>query len=87
MAIQGMFCELNNELSSPPGVAESERFASDQKSTPIHRGPATYRIYKELRRVIRRAGHKLGGDALNHARGGLNEPVPLAADLPPYRRR
>lgn len=87
MAIQGMFCELNNELSSPPGVAESERFASDQKSTPIHRGPATYRIYKELRRVIRRAGHKLGGDALNHARGGLNKPVLLSPDLPPYRRR
>ena len=87
MAIQGMFCKVNNGLTVPPEVGESERFASDQKTAPIYRGPAAYRVYKELRRVVIRARHKLGGDILNHARGGLNEPIPLAPDLPPYRRR
>ena len=87
MAIQGMFCEINNGLSVPPEVGESDRIASDQKAAPLARGPAAYRVYKEMRRVVRRARHKLGGDALNYARGGLNEPVPLAPDLPPYRQR
>ena len=87
MAIQGMFCEVNNELCIPLEVAESDRFTSDQKAARLDRGPAAYRVYKELRRIIRRARYKLGGDALNHAKGGLSEPVSLAPDLPPYRRR
>ena len=87
MAIQGMFCEVHNELNVPPVIAKSERFASDQKTAPLDRGPAIYRAFKELRRALRRTAHKLGGDALNYARGGLNEPIPLAPDLPPYRSR
>ena len=87
MAIQGMFCDVQNEFSVPPGVAESDRLASDQKAAPPDRGPATYRVFKELRRAVRRARQKLGGDAINHAKGGVNEPVPLAQDLPPYRLR
>lgn len=85
LAIQGMFSDIKQGFDIPADVAGSERLASDQQTNPLSRGPATYRVLKELRRAIRKARQKLGGDALLRAKGGTFEPVPLASDLPPYR--
>lgn len=86
LAIQGMFSDSAHNPDIPPEVAGSERVASDQRAHSLSRGPVTYRVWKELRRTARKVRHKLGGDSLHRASGGIYEPVPLADDLPPYRR-
>lgn len=85
LAIQGMFSEVSGDKRIPEEVASSERLAIDLPKNLLPRGPIVYRVWKELRRSVRRAHQKLLGDALNRAAGGEYEPVPLASDLPPYR--
>lgn len=87
LSIQGMFSEIEHGRDIPADVAGSERTASDPQTNSLTRGPAAYRVWKELGRAVRKARQKLGGDALLRAKGGTFEPVPLASDLPPYRRR
>lgn len=87
LAIQGMFSDIKQGFDIPADVAGSERLASDQQTVSLARGPAAYRVWKELRRAVRKAHQKLGGNALHRMKGGTFEPVPLASDLPPYRRR
>lgn len=83
VAVQGMFCDPESD-TVPQLIAQSER--SPQGNTrSAHKGPASYRLLKEARRMHQRLTRRFGADKRLSARGGLTGWPPLAEDLPSYR--
>lgn len=86
IAAQGMFLDLARRPDIPGSIVGSER--TDFGRAPVHdgRGPVPYRLWKELRRSGRKLSRRLGADRKLVAQGGQIAEVPLAADLPGYKR-
>lgn len=86
IAVQGMFADLSDRTGIPTSVAGSERTDFGKAATDAGRGPFAYRMLKELRRSGRKLSQRLSSDQKLIAEGGLIGEIPLAHDLPPYRR-
>ncbi|WP_028092166.1 glycosyltransferase family 25 protein [Pseudodonghicola xiamenensis] len=84
VAVQGMFADLADRSDIPPSISGSERTGAAPRAR-ADKGPAAYRLVKELRRSTRKMTRRLITDRLLLARGGCLAAVPLASDLPPYR--
>ncbi|WGH79056.1 glycosyltransferase family 25 protein [Jannaschia ovalis] len=83
VAVQGVWADAD----MPASVAEGEPAADPRVNQPPARGPLDYRLMKEARRTWRRAPRRFGGDARLLREGGMIGSIPLAPDLPPYRKR
>lgn len=86
VAVQGMFADLRHRPDIPQSVAGSERTNFGTAATDAGRGPFAYRLLKEVRRSGRKLSQKLGADRRLIAQGGLIGEVPLADDLPAFKR-
>lgn len=85
VAVQGMFADVADRPDIPASIAGSERTGLGQAPVDYDRGPAAYRLLKELRRAGRRLARKTYSDRQLLSRGGLVAEVPLAEDMPTYR--
>ncbi len=90
VAVQGMFAQVGAGAGAEAGdalaqVSRSERLSVPSEHAPPDKGPVAYRLMKEFRRSLRKAGRKLGGDARLRARGGIIGCPPTADDLPDLR--
>jgi len=83
VAVQGMCC-VDTGLRVPGTVSQSER-ATQEKPRSAQKGPFSYRLTKECKRLLRRARLATGADRRLIAKGGLHARPELAADLPAYR--
>ena len=84
VAVQGMCCVEGASGPIPGQIAESERDGPG-KARKASKGPATFRLRKEIRRLSRKLSIALGSDRRLIARGGIIDCPPLAEGLPPYR--
>jgi len=85
IAVQGMFADVGARMDIPASIANSERTGTTQPA-PYDKGPVIYRLAKEVRRAGRRLTRKIYRDRALIRAGGLIGEVPLASDLPGYRR-
>lgn len=86
VAAQGMFSDLTGRTDIPASVIGSERTDFGKAATDDGRGPFAYRAMKELKRTVRKIARTRGGDKRLLASGGFIGEVPLASDLPPFKR-
>lgn len=86
VSIQAMFVELSGHPDVPASAAGSERTGGTSHTAGLSKGPWHYRLAKEWSRVRMKATRSLGGDRTLLAQGGAICQVPLAGDLPAYRR-
>lgn len=86
LAVQGMFADLGTRRDIPENVAGSERTEYGQAARDAGRGPVSYRLMKELKRSSRKLLQRLAMDRRLVAKGGLIGEIPLADDLPPFKR-
>lgn len=86
VAVQGMFSDLSGKTDIPASVIGSERTDFGKAATDDGRGPFTYRAMKEIKRTARKIGQKRRGDNRLLASGGFIGEIPLASDLPPFKR-
>ncbi|WP_425046578.1 glycosyltransferase family 25 protein [Primorskyibacter sp. S87] len=86
IAVQGMFADVRGRDDIPASIAGSERTAFGSEPTSDGRGPVPYRLAKEIRRGWRRSARKIFRDGQLQRQGGLIGEVPLASDLPGYRK-
>jgi len=86
IAIQGMFADLSGWPGPHKLVETSERTTGRNRAEPYARGPALYRLKKELGCASRKISRRLVTDRALRRRGGKIGFVDLAPDLPPYRQ-
>ncbi|MFD3190564.1 glycosyltransferase family 25 protein [Sedimentitalea sp. HM32M-2] len=84
VAVQGMSCVAGPAGPIPGTIAESQR-DGPARSRKAGKGPLTYRLLKEARRLTRKLAQAGGTDRRLIARGGGVLCPDLAADLPEYR--
>ncbi|WP_229940769.1 glycosyltransferase family 25 protein [Pseudosulfitobacter pseudonitzschiae] len=85
IAVQGMFADISGRLGVPSSIFGSERTTARPIQETYDRGPASYRILKELRRTARKISRRLFSDNALVRKGGYIGIVPLAEDLPNYK--
>ncbi|SLN37740.1 Glycosyltransferase family 25 (LPS biosynthesis protein) [Falsiruegeria litorea R37] len=86
VAVQGMFSDLSGRTDIPVSVIGSERTDFGKAATDDGRGPFSYRAMKEIKRTARKIARKRGGDKRLLASGGFIGEIPLASDLPQFKR-
>lgn len=84
VAMQAMFADPSGLTGVPQSIAGSERTSAAPRAR-APKGPALYRLGKEIGRGARRLARRLWRDRLLQARGGHVGEVPPASDLPRYR--
>jgi len=84
VAMQAMFADLSGLSDLQQSIAGSERTSSAPRAR-APKGPALYRLGKEVRRGAQKLSRRLWRDRLLQKRGGHVGEIPLASDLPPYR--
>lgn len=84
VAVQGMSCVAGPAGPIPGAIAHSQR---DGPARPraASKGPLSYRLLKEARRLARRLAREFGADRRLIAQGGSVVCPDLATDLPEYR--
>lgn len=85
IAVQGMFADISGRQGVPSSIFGSERTTARPTQEAYDRGPASYRILKELRRTARKTSRRLFSDNALVRKGGYIGIVPLAEDLPSYK--
>lgn len=84
VALQGMFADLRDVPGIPPSISGSERTSAAPRAR-APKGPAPYRLGKELKRSARKLARKLYADRALLAQGGRIGRLPVAPDLPGYK--
>ena len=81
LAIQGMFAKPD---CVPKEIRKSERTSKTHDNDRVYRGPAVYRLGKEVRRVLRKLLRRVVLDRRLLKNGGSVDYIKLADDLPNY---
>ena len=86
LALQGMWSASDRADQVPGAVAQSARETDSEWAKDYDKGPAPYRIAKEIRRAARKAARNLWADKALIQKGGALEEIPLSPEIAPYRR-